>query len=728
MNNKTIIFGKNNIRKKHAASPIALFLSVAHIAPLAFSQSVNLSAQTSGHTTTLSWNYSDFSASYQEVYRDTDSDPEGRLRIATSVNGSTFDDAGLTAGTYFYWIKSRNSAGDIINSNAAQATIASNISTPIPTSSPTPDNAPTILVIEELETGYCQVDDGGAVESDHSGYLGNGYVNTENASGEGIDWSVNSNSATTAEIKWRYANGGLERPADVYVNGTKVGSIQFTSTGEWSTFSDSESISVELIAGNNSIRLQATSADGLANIDNLELSADNITAGDCSTNDNNGSDDEVLKAFPGAVGFGADTEGGRSGDVYHVTNLNNSGSGSLRDAVSSGKRTIVFEVSGTIQLESTLNIKSDYLTIAGQTAPGDGITVAGYPTNIEANHVIVRYLRFRCGDYNAQEGNGKPAKGNGNLKASNAGALDVGNSKYVVLDHVSASWSMDEVLSVTNSNNVTVQYSIIAEALNDSYHDKGAHGYGSLIRAATSGDGYTFYRNLYAHNYGRNPGPGSNQTSGNYETLQFDFVNNVIYGWGNRSGEVIDGSQGGYVHMNYVGNYAIANSDSRNASSLWDEDKTLGILTYQKDNNLDNNFNGALDGSNRGWELFPNFTSDQKRSSRWSFPEVPTLSADNAYNEVLANAGASLARDEIDTRVVRQVKNNTGKIIDSQTEVGGLPNLSSSATPQDSDRDGMPNTWEEDNGLDPNASSDRNNKNLSNIYTNLEVYLNSLVK
>ncbi|CAM3898767.1 hypothetical protein VA7868_00507 [Vibrio aerogenes CECT 7868] len=435
----------------------------------------------------------------------------------------------------------------------------------------------------------------------------------------------------------------------------------------------------------------------------------------------------AVTAFPGAAGFGAETIGGRGGDVYHVTNLKDSGKGSLRDAVSADHRTIVFDIGGTIHLKSPLKIQSKYLTLAGQTAPGDGITVAEYPVEIsKAQHVIIRYMRFRCGDYNAVAANGKPAKGKGNLKGSSAGALDVGYSQYVMIDHVSTSWSMDEVLSVTNSNNVTVQNSMISEALNNSHHKKGKHGYGSLIRAATSGDGYTFYRNLYAHNYGRNPGAGANQTSKKYETLSLDFVNNVIYGWGNRSGEAIDGTKGGYVHLNYVGNYAIANQDSRNAASLWDEKKTKGILTYQHDNKLDNNMNGKLDGKNNGWDLFPKFKKNQKLTKRWSFPEVPTVSADQAYKIVLQQVGASLVRDSIDQRIIEQVKNNSGSIIDSQTEVGGLPDLNSGYAKQDSDQDGMPDAWEQAHGLNASDPSDSSQYGSGSQYTHLEVYLNSL--
>src|SRR5690606_27906500 len=171
----------------------------------------------------------------------------------------------------------------------------------------------------------------------------------------------------------------------------------------------------------------------------------------------------------------------------------------------------------------------------------------------------------------------------------------------------------------------------------------------------------------------------------------------------------------------------IANNDSRNANSVWDEVKTEGILTYQSGNKLDNNINGARDGVDNGWSMFPNFTSAQRRSSRWNFPQVPTVSAEQAYDDVLNQAGASLARDAIDARVVRQVRNNTGRIIDRQDEVGGLAALYSDAAPTDSDSDGMPDTWEQQHNLIPFNASDRNGYALDSMYTNLEMYLNSLM-
>ncbi|MGB4163259.1 MAG: pectate lyase, partial [Bacillota bacterium] len=195
----------------------------------------------------------------------------------------------------------------------------------------------------------------------------------------------------------------------------------------------------------------------------------------------------AVPAFPGAEGFGMWTVGGRGGKVYVVTNLSDSGPGSLREAVeASGPRIVVFAVSGTIHLKSRLTITNPYITIAGQTAPGDGITIADYDVVIRADEVILRHVRIRLGDRTRQE----------------ADALWIDGAKNVIVDHVSTSWSVDECLSVSASDNVTVQWCFITESLLHSFHSKGAHGYGSLVRGEF-GSKYSFHHNLWAHHSGR---------------------------------------------------------------------------------------------------------------------------------------------------------------------------------------------------------------------------------
>ena len=402
-----------------------------------------------------------------------------------------------------------------------------------------------------------------------------------------------------------------------------------------------------------------------------------------------------------------------------------------------GRAPSFFEVSGTINLQSSLNIKKDNLTLAGQTAPEGGITVAGYNTLVEADNVIVRFMRFRCGDFNVYDTTGvKPPRGNGDLKGGNADAISVIHSKNVILDHVSASWSVDESLSVTWSNDVTVQNSIISEPLNDSYLVKTKngesflqpHAFGSLVRANNNYDGgYTYFRNLYAHCDMRNPGVGPNQESPTVYPVKLDFVNNVVYGWGQRQGESIDGAKGGEANINMVNNYYIANDDSDDPTAIWDDEKYESIYAYQSGNKVDSNKNNRLDGSTVGWEAFQNFNASQKKSSRWDYPMVTTSSADEAYSWVKDHVGASLSRDAVDARIITQMQNNTGKVIDSQEEVGGLPTIASKTGPADTDRDGMPDSWEEASGLNKNNANDRNDYSLNNSYTNLEVYLNSLV-
>ncbi|OHB47853.1 MAG: hypothetical protein A2Y10_11300 [Planctomycetes bacterium GWF2_41_51] len=436
------------------------------------------------------------------------------------------------------------------------------------------------------------------------------------------------------------------------------------------------------------------------------------------------------RAFPGAEGWGAYSLGGRDGDVYHVINLNDSGAGSLRYGITSAggtvstPRTIVFDLSGTIQLASSLNINKSYITIAGQTAPGDGICLRDRNLRINASHVIVRYLRVRLGDESLTEDD----------------AVSIQSGNNIIMDHISASWSVDECFSCSTSqptlSNVTVQWSIISEALWHSVHDKGTHSYGSLIRGCYDAK-YTYHHNLYAHNYSRNPRPGnydSTVSDGNpyWEDpcgLLFDFRNNVIYNWGgSRPG--YDGDLDSVCRYNYVGNY-VKPGYNGSAGYLYS-----AACTYFKGYYAENYFNGTYladdwtkvywDTSKGGW------TSAQRVAYKKSLPfptgPIMTDTALAAYQRVLNHCGSSLpVRDTVDTRVVNDVINGTGQIIDTQSQVGGWPTLNSAPAPLDTDMDGMPDAWENANGLNYNNAADRNYYTLDSEYTNLEVYLNSLI-
>ena len=447
----------------------------------------------------------------------------------------------------------------------------------------------------------------------------------------------------------------------------------------------------------------------------------------------------VPLAFPGAHGFGAISSGGRGGDVYHVTTLADGGPGSLREgiATAANARTIVFEIGGTIDLESTLVIKASKLTIAGQTAPG-GIGVRGYPTRIQnAEDIVIRYMRFRTGDINAAPVPLDKPVGNGNadLLGDAADALSVTDSNSVIIDHCSASWGMDETLSVTRSNNVTVQHSIVSEGLQDSFYPEGSHSQGSLLRGQGGDGGYTFFGNIYAHNWLRNPAFGGEDdpiSSTPRAGLDLDFDNNVIYNWGLAPVHTVSGQ--GRVRVNFRSNVLIAGPSTvlcqQCAFVYVDRQDDDELSIYQNGNLFDFNQDGVL-------SLFPvselSFIDDDEMPLTMTLVDQPfdfprrspkVWPARVAFLKAILRAGASLSRDKIDWRIILEVLKQSGGIIDSQDEVGGWPLYHSQrAAPVDLDRDGMADEWECCRGLDSADVDDRNGFDLNPIFTNLEVYL-----
>ncbi len=403
-----------------------------------------------------------------------------------------------------------------------------------------------------------------------------------------------------------------------------------------------------------------------------------------------------VRAFPGAEGEGAFATGGRGGEVYTVTNLNDAGPGSLRQGIVSATgapRTIVFAVAGTIELRSRLSINRNNLTIAGQTAPGGGITLSGWPVVVSrARNVIIRYLRFRMGD--------------ANCPATQDDALWVDQSQNVIIDHVSASWSVDETLSVTDSTGVTVQWSFITESLRNSCHEKGAHGYGSLIRFGNGN--VTYYRNLFAHHDSRNPRLGDNIT--------LDFVNNVVYNWGGTAG-YSGAAEEGNTRLNLVGNTYVAgpSSTNRNRAFLGGSANTA---VYVESNNIN--------GVDTEWQIVSGTYTRREESRHETVQIEEVLPPEQAALAVMRSGGASKFRDSVDERIVQQVQSRSGRIINSPREVGGLPRIAPASALPDSDNDGMPDEWERRNGLNPQDGSDGARISASG-YSNLEVYLNSVV-
>jgi hypothetical protein len=455
-----------------------------------------------------------------------------------------------------------------------------------------------------------------------------------------------------------------------------------------------------------------------------------------------------VKAFTCAQGFGAYSTGGRGGDVYHVTSLLDNGSpGSLRHALESAKgpRTVVFDLGGIIQLETRLKIRTDNITLAGQTAPGGGITLAGYPLDIiKHSDVIIRYIRFRVGDYNAKHPKDKK-KGNGNKGLGGAGgdAIYAENANRLILDHISASWSMDETIDINESKNITLQHSIISEGLYNSFHDKGHHSRGMMLFAGVTdnelanGDGgYTIYQNLIAHNNMRNPVVGGQMTldPGQAEKdrkhMHIHFENNVIYNWGKRSGHTGRPN----IKMNYVNNYLIAGPSTKKMNlktAMREENDDEGNFhIYFSGNYMDTDKDSIHNGHSVGIKALKNYEIGEIVKTAFPFPVInPVLSAEEAYQKILQNAGASLPRDLIDKRIINHLQNRLGRLINSQEDVGGLSFIAKGITPPDRDQDGIPDSWEIENGLDSTKPSDRNGIDLSPAgYTNLEVYLDSIVE
>lgn len=415
---------------------------------------------------------------------------------------------------------------------------------------------------------------------------------------------------------------------------------------------------------------------------------------------------EPVVAFPGAEGAGANALGGRGGDVYYVTTLaDNNSPGSFRYGISTtpaSGRTICFKVSGNIVLNSKLSLNRNRITVAGQTAPGDGICLQNYSFNIEASDIIVRHLRTRLGTDAMQE----------------ADCMWISSGSNIIVDHLSASWSVDEVLSATRDvANLTVQNCFITEALNNSIHVKDSHGYGGIVSSA-HWTTYSYMRNLYAHNRSRNPRIGSDKAAAN--TLRLDFKNNVIYNYGDRAGYT--GGPEEFCELNYIGNYCIKGPSSTYNYILASGDYTTSI--YQEGNYNDINRNGLVDGSNTGWGMFSGpYTA---YTSAFAVPVTTTESAPAAYQRVVALSGAMpWRRDSTDRRVAGTVRQQNGTLIDAVSEVGGWSTLNSETAPLDTDSDGMPDYWEEAVSLNPAYAADRNNIDVSG-YTELEVYLSWL--
>lgn len=444
-------------------------------------------------------------------------------------------------------------------------------------------------------------------------------------------------------------------------------------------------------------------------------------------------------SFPGAEGYGMYTVGGRGGTVYHVTNLSDDGKpGSLRYAVNQkGARTVVFDVSGTIELNSALSINNGNITIAGQTAPGDGICLKNYQTYVNASQVVIRFIRFRLGTdkpdgYNAD---GTPYQ--------DRDAIWGRNKSNIILDHCSMSWCTDECASFYGNTNFTMQWCLIAESLRGSLHPKGYHGYGGIW----GGQGASFHHNLLAHHDSRNPRLCGSRYTNQPDLEKVDLRNNVVYNWGGtNSGYAGEGGSYNFVNNYYKAGPATGGNIRYRIFEAYADDgsnqQPKGVYGhfFMKGN--------YMEGKGENWDYngldlnTGNNAAMTKQaisaSTEFAMQKVTTHTAKTAFDKVLALAGASKSRDAVDARIANEAKTGTATyrgsvlggqgIIDKPGDVGGWPTLKSNTAPTDTDGDGMPDAWEKANGLNPDDAADGSATAADGSgYTNLENYMNSLV-
>jgi len=417
--------------------------------------------------------------------------------------------------------------------------------------------------------------------------------------------------------------------------------------------------------------------------------------------------DDNLLAFPGAQGFGAYAQGGRMGTIIEVTNLNDSGEGSLRKACSTpGPRIVVFKTGGNIALKSSIRIEESFITIAGQTAPGDGITISGATLIVSASETIIRGLRIRVGSMNPGDWDGIALL-----------SLKDKPIRNIMVDHCSISWSIDENVSTngrkSSISNVTFSLNIISEGLNDRYqHSKRIpHSAGMLINKSGV-DNVSIIGNLFAHNKFRQPKIGLGVTA--------EIVNNVMYNWETKCTTIAPGAK-----VNVIGNRYIQGPN-------WNR-KYRGILLAEQgwhDSTgmvyLRDNLGPGRDSTNlEEWAA-----TSGSRSWKVDTPvfDVGTISlpVNSAYGRVLEASGA-WPRDAHDKRVVSDVIDGTGKILFSEMEVGGLLHLDTGSEYKDSDGDGFPDRWELKEGFDPNVPNSTYIDHNCNGYPDFEDYLNSLL-
>ena len=451
-----------------------------------------------------------------------------------------------------------------------------------------------------------------------------------------------------------------------------------------------------------------------------------------------------LRAFPGAEGFGADTKGGRGGDVYHVTTLADSGKGSLRDGISSatGPRTIVFEVGGEIKLKSRLIINKNNLTIAGQTAPGDGITIRDRSVDIaKANHIVIRHLRMRRGDIDILA-SGKPTGSVG------LDTVSIDDSKNVILDHVSVSWSCDELFGIVQNENVTIQWALMAEPLGDPklhpYGDEHAYGLN------TSANTLSLHHSLLVNYVMRGPQFEANDASNSQGYhVQMEAVNNVFFDYersGSRYTTGIETNPSAASNIDFFFHFrknyylnpnasrAEIHAELKHGVSSRVKVHVAGNIGPNRPTDTGNEWSIVWTSNADPSDVIANAASNvkaQMANGPLFAPPVPVTeqAAKDAYFAILERAGAWKKRDAVDKRVVQNVVDRKwSSYLHSQSTVGGFPPFQWGTAAAGVARDGMADSGELAEGLNPADPNDRNGDADKDGYTNLEEYLADLAK
>ena len=429
------------------------------------------------------------------------------------------------------------------------------------------------------------------------------------------------------------------------------------------------------------------------------------------------------RAFPTAEGYGAFARGGRGGRVLKVTNLNDSGPGSLRAAVEAeGPRTVIFDVGGLITLKSPLVVRHPYLTVAGQTAPGKGICLRGYNFGVLGTHdVIIRYIRVRPGDISGETLDG----------------MGLASSDHCMVDHCSISWTLDEAFSSRGARNITLQRTLIAEALNEAGHRKYPPGTRHGYAASIGGQIGSFHHNLLAHCAGRNWSLAGGLNQSGRHAGWLDIRNNVVYNWHHRT------TDGGAARVQFVNNYYKPGPATEWFWMLRPQREGVPRFGPQDYHVAGNVLEGRV-GPEEKWggvRLWPGEAPEQYLYDQPFFdPLVYTHSAADAFHDVLANVGCNFpVQDELDRRILEEVRTGTARfrgsrtglpgLPDSQADVGGWEEYPEVHRPPgwDTDDDGMPDGWERRAGLNPADPADAHQDRDGDGYTNLEEYLGWLV-